>query len=144
MRDPAHLHERYTRAEEVAGSSDRAFGYVFAVIFAIVGFGRLMHGGAPRWWAVGVAATILAAAVVWTRSLCPFNRLWLKFGLLLHHVVNPIVMGFLFYLVIAPMGIVMRLAGRDLLKIRRDPAAATYWIERTPPGPEPASMKHQF
>ena len=144
MRGEADIHESYTRAEDVAGSSDRAFGFVFAVIFAIVGFGPLVHGGAPRWWAVGVAAAILAAAVVWARLLSPFNRLWLRFGLLLHHIINPIVMGFLFYLVIAPMGIAMRLAGRDLLKRRRDPAAETYWIDRTPPGPAPASMKHQF
>ena len=64
-------------------------------------------------------------------------------GLLLHRIVNPIVMGLLFYGTILPTGLVMRLRGRDLLRLRRDPAAETYWITRTP-GPAPETMRDQF
>ena len=75
--------------------------------------------------------------------LALFNRLWMMLGLLLHGIVNPIVMGLLFYGTILPTGLVMRLRGRDLLRLRRDPAAETYWITRTP-GPAPETMRDQF
>ena len=75
--------------------------------------------------------------------LHPLNRLWMKLGLLLHRVVNPIVMGLLFYGTILPTGLIMRLRGRDLLRLKREPAADTYWIARTP-GPAPESMRDQF
>ncbi len=76
--------------------------------------------------------------------LAPLNRLWFKLGLLLHKIVNPIVLGIMFYVVVTPTGLIMRLLGKDLLRLKRDPAAASYWIERTPPGPKPESLGDQF
>jgi hypothetical protein len=78
------------------------------------------------------------------RLLTPLNRLWTRFGLVLHAVVTPVVMGLLFYLTVVPIGIVMRLAGKDLLALRYDPGAKSYWIERRPPGPAPDTMPRQF
>jgi hypothetical protein len=76
--------------------------------------------------------------------LAPINRLWTRFGLLLHHIVNPIVMGLMFYLAITPIGVLMRLLGKDPLKRRFDPAAATYWIQRQPGDPKSQTMINQF
>jgi hypothetical protein len=81
--------------------------------------------------------------LLWPSSLRPLNRLWMKLGLLLHRIVNPIVMGLLFYGTIWPTGLVMRMRGRDLLRLKRDPSAASYWIARVP-GPAPETMKDQF
>lgn len=137
-------HENLAREETVQGGSDRAFGLVFAVVFAIVAGWPLLGGGAPRWWALAVAAGFLAVALARPALLAPLNRLWTRFGLLLHRVVNPLVMGVMFFLLITPMGLVLRLLGKDPMRLRRDPAAASYWIVREPPGPAPETMKQQF
>ena len=76
--------------------------------------------------------------------LTQLNRLWLRFGLLLHRVVSPLVLGIMFFLVVTPTGIVMRLLGKDPLRLRYEETASTYWIDRTPPGPAPESLDRQF
>jgi hypothetical protein len=86
----------------------------------------------------------LAATLLYLAALKPLNRLWLKFGLLLHKVVNPIVMGFVFFGAVLPTGLIMRALGKDLLRRKWQPDANSYWIERRPPGPAPASMRDQF
>jgi len=79
----------------------------------------------------------------WTAALAPLNKWWTKLGLLLYRVVSPIVLGLLFYVTLTPIALVMRLLGKDPLRLRRDPDAASYWIDRSPP-PAPESMKNQF
>jgi len=76
--------------------------------------------------------------------LRPLNRLWLRFGLLLHAVMNPLIMGLLFYGTVMPIGLLMRLFGKDPLNLKRDAQASSYWIMRTPPGPAPDTMSNQF
>ena len=137
-------HESYQRTEEVVGSSNRSFGLVFAVVFALVAFLPLFHGGAVRLWSVVVALAFALVAFLAPQILAPLNRLWLKLGLLLHKVVNPIVLGIMFYGVVTPTGLLMRLVGKDPLRLKRDPAAASYWIDREPPGPKPESLGDQF
>ena len=90
------------------------------------------------------AAAFFALALAAPGVLGPLNRLWLGFGRLLNRLVSPVILALLFYLVITPIGLVMRLAGHDPLRIRWDTGAATYWIERRPPGPEPETMRNQF
>ncbi|MGB8328889.1 MAG: SxtJ family membrane protein [Polyangiales bacterium] len=137
-------HESYHRTEEVVGSSNRSFGLVFAVVFAIIALLPLFHGGGVRLWSLGVGALFAGLAFAAPQVLAPLNRLWLKLGLLLHKIVNPIVLGIMFYLVVTPTGLIMRLLGKDLLRLKRDPVVQSYWIERTPPGPKPESLGDQF
>jgi len=140
-----NVHERLVRREEVEGSSDRGFGLVFAAVFTIVGLGPLVLGdGQVRIWALVVALAFLAAALARPGLLAPLNRVWFKFGMVLHRIVNPLVMGLIFFAVITPMAIVMRLAGRDLLGLKKSESAASYWVVRDPPGPEPKTMSDQF
>ena len=75
--------------------------------------------------------------------LTPFNKAWYQLGLFLGKVVSPIVLGVIFFIVITPVAIVMKLAGRDALKLRKQ-NISSYWIDRKPPGPEPESFKEQF
>lgn len=140
------MHEDFSREEVIEGSSERAFGIVMAVFFAIVGLWPLVVGAAPgpRWWALAVAAIFGALALIRPAALAPLNRLWLRFGLLLAKIVSPVVLGLLFYATVAPIGLVMRAFGKDPLRLRRDPAAKSYWIPREPPGPTPDTMKNQF
>jgi predicted membrane metal-binding protein len=138
------MHESLEHKDDIQVGSEKSFGIVFAVVFAIIAALPLLHDEPVRWWSLAVAAVFLIAAFVAQPLLKPLNLLWFKFGLLLYKVVNPIVMGLLFYLTVAPMGIAMRLFGKDPLNRAFDPKATTYWIERDPPGPAPNTMKYQF
>lgn len=138
------VHERFRREERVVGSSDRAFGFVFAAVFTLIGLWPLLSGNRTRYWALVCAAGFVILALAAPRMLAPLNRLWLRFGLLLHKITNPIIMGVVFYLAVTPTALVMRALGKDILHRKLDPDAKSYWIERQPHGPDPASMKEQF
>lgn len=136
-------HESFVRDEAAQPGSDRAFGLVMAGALALLSLVNGWHLGRVWPWTLAAAMLFLIAALLWPSSLRPLNRLWMKLGLLLHRIVNPIVMGLLFYGTIWPTGLVMRMRGRDLLRLKRDPSAASYWIARVP-GPAPETMKDQF
>lgn len=137
-------HEDLNREEEIEGSSDRSFGIVFAVVFGIIAVWPLAHGKPWHAWAAVVAAAFGAVAMLKPSLLAGLNGLWLKLGLLLGKIVSPIALGLLFYAVLTPIGWLMRATGQDPLRLKRDNAAASYWIDRAPPGPPPGSMTNQF
>ena len=161
-------HETFSRDESPQGSSDRAFGLVFFGFFLILAvlsyFSKLPFylnpatvEGCPFWsshpeaakqaWALSFATVsliFLLLALFIPIVLSPLNWVWTQFGLLLHRIVSPIVLGALFFLVFTPLGVMMRLFGGDPLRLRLDAEAKSYWIERTPPGPAPDSLKNQF
>ncbi len=144
MAESKAFHEDFGRGDEPKAGGERGFGIVFACVFAVIGFWPLWDDGAIRLWAL-IAAGVFAAAGLFAPALLrPLNRVWFLFGMALHKVVNPVVMGLLFYATITPMALVMRLMGKDPLRRRFDPEAKSYWIERRPAGPEPQSMRRQF
>lgn len=138
------LHEDLTRADEIVGASDRKFGLTIAAVCAFIGTVRLVFGhGGWQWW-LGAAALLATVALAAPTVLAPLNRLWLKLGLVLYKIVNPVVMALIFVTTIIPVGILMRLCGKDPLRLKREPDAASYWIAREPPGPAPETMRNQF
>ncbi len=137
-------HENLASKEVPQGSSDRSFGVVFGVVFLIIALWPLFSSGGVRVWAAIVSVAFFLAAFALPKILAPLNKLWMRFGLLLHHIVSPVVLGILFYLFVTPMGLVMRLFGKDFLHLRFDSSARSYWIERNPPGPKPDSLDNQF
>lgn len=136
-------HESFVREEASTPGSDRTFGLVMAAALAIVSIVNVWHHGRLWPWLVPLAAVFLSVSLLRPLWLHPLNRLWMMLGLVLHRIVNPIVMGLLFYGTVLPTGLVMRVRGRDLLRLKRDQAADTYWIAR-PPGPAPETMRDQF
>lgn len=138
------IHEDFSRAEELAPGSDRSFGLVMAAAFAALALINGYHGGRVWPWTAVLATLLTVVALLSPAALNPLNRAWLKFGLLLHKVVNPIVMGLLFYGTVLPTGLVLRAMGKDLLRLRPQPFSDSYWIVRRPPGPKPETMKDQF
>ncbi|MBS0222617.1 MAG: hypothetical protein JSR91_17960 [Proteobacteria bacterium] len=140
----SQLHEDYSRDDHVKAGSDRGFGFVFAGFFALVSGLSWWRGHVGWHWTVPLAVIFLVVALVHPRILNPLNRLWLKFGLLLYKIVNPIVLGLLFFITIMPIGVAMRAFGKDFLRLKLDRSARSYWIERSPPGPPPQSMRNQF
>jgi len=137
-------HEDLRRHGDVPMGSEKSFGIVFTVVFALIGLWPLIKGVEPRYWAVGLGSLFLILAYAWPAALRPLNVLWFKFGMLLYKIVNPLVMGMLFYTTVTPIGLLMRATGKDPLNRSFDKNARSYWIERDPPGPEPQSMKNQF
>lgn len=138
------FHEDFRRDGGPGPGSERGFGLVFATVFAIIAAWPLMSGGGVRWWAAAVAGAFLVLALVVPQLLAPLNRLWFRFGLVLHRVVTPVIMGILFFLTVLPTGLMLRLFRKDPLSLRFDPAAKSYWIAREPPGPSPETMRNQF
>jgi hypothetical protein len=137
-------HESFDARFEVKRGSDRSFGLIIAGFFGLLGLWPLLHLQMPRWGLLGAAVVVFVLAVALPVVLHPFNLVWFRIGLLLHKVATPVIMGVLFYLVVTPIGVAMRLFGKNPLPLKPDPAAQSYWIERDPPGPSPQTMKHQF
>lgn len=135
---------RAPEQEVVKISSERSFGFVFAGFFTIVAAFSWYLGGHrwPYYLAAGLA--FLVVALVVPRVLAPLNKLWAKFGLLLHMIISPLILAMLFYVFITPIGFLMRLTGKDPMRRSFEPAAKSYWIDRDPPGPKPESFKNQF
>jgi len=130
--------------EPVKAASDRSFGIVFAVLFAVYGAWPLVSGNAPRIWPLTIAGALALIAALSPHWLAPLNRAWLRFGALLHRVATPIVLGIMYLLGIATTGLIRRAAGKDPLRLRWDKNLPSYWIERKPAGPDPRSMTRQF
>lgn len=141
---PPSFHEDFDRTSAVTAGSERAFGFVFFMVFVIIATWPLFSGGTLRLWSLGIAAAFLATAVIRPCWLSPLNRLWFLFGLLLHRIVTPVLMALLFFLVFTPTGLAMRLLRKDHLRRRLDPNAESYWVERVSPGPSADSMRNQF
>lgn len=124
--------------------TNRSFGLVFATFFLLIGLAPLIGHKPVRWPLVGIAAVFLVLGLANAAILTPLNRLWMKFGALLHKIVSPVVLGIVFFLVLTPMALVIRWKGKDPLRKRLDSETNSYWIEREPRGPTPESMANQF
>jgi hypothetical protein len=104
----------------------------------------VLHHGGVRVWALVLALMCALLAIAAPRTLGPLEAAWRQLGLLLHHVTNPIFMGLIFWLAFTPTALVLRLMGKQLLPLKRDPAATSYWIVRAKPGIAAGSMSRQF
>ena len=130
--------------EVIVGPSDRNFGFTMAAVFALIGGYGLYKASshAPIW--LGIAAVFAGLTLIRPQWLNPANRAWLKLGLLMYRVVNPVIMAILFFGAMLPIGLVMRLFGKDFLKLERVSSLPTYWLPRSDPRPPSESMRQQF
>ncbi len=140
------FHEDFTRDDEVGRSSERTFGLTVGGILALVGGARVLFFAltATNVVLLGAGGVLILLGLVAPASLAQLNRLWYKLGLLLSKIVNPLVLGLMFFSTVTPIGLLLRAVGADPLRLKRDPNAKSYWIDRKPPGPSPESMKRQF
>lgn len=125
-------------------SSDRAFGIFFALLTLIVGAWPMISGGQPIYILLGIGLALLTVAAAMPKLLRPFNRLWFEFGLLLHKLISPLVLGLIYLTSVVPVGLLMRMFGKDPLRRRFEPELHSYWIPRDPPGPQADSLPRQF
>src|SRR5262245_30411251 len=141
---PQQIHESYSRNETNVPGSNRSFGIVMGVAFILLALINWWHDGRSWPWMAGLAVLFLAIAWLYPVALRPLNWIWHRFGLLLHKFVTPLIMALLFYVTIVPIGLVMRVLGKDMMRLKREPGSGSYWIVREPPGPAPETMKDQF
>lgn len=128
---------------EIKIGSDRSFGIVFAVVFFIIGIFPILRGEV-RWWALAIAAVLLAIAFSRADLLSPLNKLWFRFGLFLNRFLSPVIMGLMFFLTVVPIGLYFRLRQRDLLRQKIDPDVESYWIAVSDEHRAQSSMRDQF
>ncbi len=126
--------------DEVKLSSNRSFGVVFFIVFLLIGLYPILKGNDLRIWSLIISFIFLSLGLINSRTLTPLNRLWFKFGLLLGKFISPIIMGIIFFIVVTPIGIIMRLFKKDLLNLKFN-KKETYWIDKK--GPK-SKMKNQF
>ena len=122
-------------------SSNRNFGLVFFVVLLIIALWPLKYESDIRLWVIILSLVFLVLGVLNSRFLSPLNKLWFKFGILLGSIVSPIVMGAVFFIVVTPVGLIMRFLGKDSLKRSIVKSASTYWIKRDKKN---STMKKQF
>ena len=126
--------------DEIKISSNRSFGIVFFIVFLLIALYPLLKGNDLRIWSLVVSFVFLVLGLINSKILTPLNRLWFKFGLLLGRFISPLIMGIIFFVVVTPIGIIMRLLKKDLLNLKYN-KKETYWIDKS--GPK-SKMKNQF
>ena len=121
-------------------SSNRSFGILFSIVFAAIAFWPLLNLGEIRVWSVIVSSIFLLLGLINSKLLYPLNFIWVKFGEFIGKIVAPLVMALIFFIILTPIGLFLRLIGKDLLNIKLN-NNKTYWIKRDK---KPGSMKRQF
>ena len=121
--------------------SNRSFGFVFSILFFLIASYPLTQGGELRIWSVIICLIFLILGLINSKTLTPLNKLWFKFGVFLGTIASPIIMGIIFFFVVTPIGLIMRVFNKDVLNLKFDKVKKSYWIEKS--GPK-SKMKNQF
>ena len=126
--------------ENYKTSSNKSFGIVFFIVFLIISVYPLINDGDIRLWSLFISLIFLILGLINSKILTPLNKIWFKFGILLGKIVSPLVMGIIFFIVVTPIGYLMRFFGKDVLSLKYN-KTQSYWIEKN--GPK-SKMKIQF
>ena len=126
---------------EIKISPNRSLGLVFFVVFLIVALWPLKNAEDIRLWSLVLSIIFFILGIFNSKLLTPLNKLWFKFGIFLGAIISPIIMGIVYFLVVTPTGVFMRLLGKDLLKTSKVKNTSTYWIKRNK---QQSTMKKQF
>ena len=129
-----------TQNNEIKLGSNQSFGIVFCIVFLLITLYPLTYGGEIRIWSAIISLIFLVLGLINSKILAPLNKLWFKFGIFLGKIISPLIMGIIFFLVVTPIGLIMRLLGKDVLNLRYN-KNQSYWIKKN--GPK-SKMKNQF
>ena len=126
--------------DDIKLGSNKSFGIVFSIVFLLIAIYPLINSEGLRVWSLIIAIIFLVLGLINSKILTPLNKLWFKFGILLGRIVSPVIMGVIFFFVVTPIALIMRIIGKDLLNLKFN-KDKSYWIEKT--GPK-SKMKNQF
>ena len=121
-------------------SSNRSFGVVFFIVFLLIALYPLLNNNEVRLWSLIISVLFLILGILNSKILSPLNKIWFKFGIFLSKIISPLIMGIIFFLVVTPIGLIMRIFGKDVLNLKYN-KNQSYWIEKN--GLK-SSMKNQF
>ena len=125
---------------KIKNSSNRSFGLLFFIVFIIIGLFPLMNMEEVRTWSIIISLIFLLLGIINSKFLTPLKILWIKFGFFIGKYVSIITMGIIFFLIITPIGLLMRLLGKDLLRLKKN-NSNSYWLKKDN---QNSSMKNQF
>ena len=126
--------------DEIKISSNRSFGIVFFIVFLLIGTYPLLNNDHVRIWSLIISTVFLILGLLNSKTLLPLNKIWFKFVILLGKIISPLIMGLIFFVVVTPIGLLMRLFNKDLLNLKFN-KSKSYWIEKSEPK---SKMKNQF
>ena len=126
--------------DDIKIGSNKSFGIVFFVVFLLISLYPLINNEDIRIWSLVISLIFLVLGILNSNLLLPLNKIWFKFGIFLGKIISPIIMGIIFFLVVTPIGLIMRLFGKDVLNLKYNDYKS-YWIKKT--GPK-NKMKNQF
>ena len=121
-------------------NSNRTFGILFFLVFLVISIWPILNNEDLRWWSIIISLIFLFLGIINSKILTPINKIWIKIGELLGRVIAPIVMAIIYFFIITPMAILLKLLRKDLLRIKFS-LVTTYWIKRDK---KFGSMKRQF
>ena len=127
--------------DDVKISSNRSFGIVFFIVFLLIALYPLIYGGEIRIWSSIISLIFLALGLLDSKILSPLNKIWFMIVIFLGKIISPLIMGIIFFLVVTPIGFIMRMLGKDILNLKYNNKNKSYWIEKK--GPK-SKMKNQF
>ena len=120
--------------------SNRNFGIVFAIVFLIISLWPLLNQNEIRFWSLIVSIIFLTLGLINSKLLLPLNKIWFKFGIFLGNFIAPIVMGVIYFFVVTPTGLIMKMLGKDLLNLKKS-NKDSYWIKKDNSN---SSLNNQF
>ena len=126
--------------DEIKLGSNRSFGIVFFIVFILIAFYPLINQGEVRIWSIVISLFFFILGITNSKILTPLNRIWYKFGLFLGKIISPIIMGIIFFLVVTPIGLIMKLFSKDVISLKFH-SNKSYWVEKSEPK---SKMKNQF
>ena len=126
--------------DDIKIGSNRSFGIVFFIVFLLISIYPLLNNESIRFWSLTISLIFLILGIFNSKFLTPLNKIWFKFGIFLGRIISPLVMGFIFFFVVTPIGLLMKLFKKDLLNLKYS-KDKSYWIEKTEPK---SKMKNQF
>ena len=130
----------FMKNNEIKISSNKSFGIVFAIVFFLIALWPIIKSDDIRIWSLIVSIIFLILGIMNSSILTPLNKIWFRFGIFLGNLIAPVVMGIIFFFVVTPIGLIMRLLGRDLIKLKKN-NDSSYWIEKKD---IKSSMRNQF
>ena len=126
--------------DDIKISTNRSFGVVFFVVFLLIAIYPLTHSGDIRIWSAIISFIFLVLGLLNSSILTPLNKIWFKFGIILGKIISPVIMAIIFFLVVTPTGLIMKILRKDILNLKYN-QNKSYWIEKE--GPK-SKMKNQF
>mgnify|MGYP001207685574 CR=1 FL=1 len=126
--------------DDIKVGSNKSFGIVFFIVFLLISLYPLLNDENIRFWSLVISVIFLILGIFNSSLLLPLKKLWFKFGIILGKIISPVVMGIIFFFVVTPIGLIMRILGKDVLNLKYNDYKS-YWIEKN--GPK-SKMKNQF